>query len=105
MTPASINAAIAPQQQLVDGPPPVRERGALVTGEHGRPQMAEITSIRGAGWFPRVNGLQVTFEGEVDLRPSTAVVLAKARIHNYSIRSMVRMLCLNLAQLMPIDLG
>ena len=28
-------------------------QGALVTVEHGRPQMAEVTSIGGRGWFPR----------------------------------------------------
>ena len=47
MMPASISTMIAASSQPVDGPPPFGERGALVTGKHGRPQMAEVTSIGG----------------------------------------------------------
>ena len=43
------------QQQLVDGPPPVRKRGALFAGEHGRPQMAEVRPLVAEDGFQGVN--------------------------------------------------
>src|SRR6476659_11276896 len=38
------------EQKSVHGPPPFGERGALVTGEHGRPQIGRGN----AHWWPRM---------------------------------------------------
>src|SRR6266478_4672191 len=41
------------QQRAINRPPPFAEGGALFTGDHGRPQKAEVGPIGGGGWFPK----------------------------------------------------
>ena len=50
MTPPRTSAMIAASSELVHGPPPFGKRGALFTGEHGRPQNGRGN----AHWWPRM---------------------------------------------------